>query len=864
MAIHISSSSPPQPLGSRTYRTLLGGLVFVVLLLLALITLPPMASGRAETLRSHLDTDVQAFNDTLIATEQSMQEMQAATRGYLLTQAPAFLEQYHTARDGLPARLQDLVELAPRVDPAIPAQVTELVAVSQRWQREGSDYQIGLVQSGRSTESISAVAKGESQAMFDSFRGRVTDLQKQTQLIQTGLLLQINRARSLQVALTSGLGVLGLIAVGFVIVGFRSLVMLMRALQDERERAGGLAQAARAERQRLQTVFDHSPEGLIFAEAPDGRIGLANPAAGALLGPIALDSSVRMQRWTQRIFRPGGERCPIDELPLLRTIEAGEPCRGVELTIEQPDGQRVPVLVTSVPLHSDEGVLRGAVAVFQDLRQLREVERLKSDFVALVSHELRTPLTAIQGCVQSLLQRGITDPARTQEFLHIIAEQGDRLQELIDNLLSLSQVEAGALRLRRELVQPQQLIQGVLRQLRERLSGLRVQADIEPNLPFVSADGRRIEQVLFNLLDNARKFAPPGSALTVRAERSGNQITISVSDQGPGVPVAERERVFERFYQLEQTATRNVGGSGLGLAICKAIVEAHGGQISVTDAPGGGACFQFTLLAMSPSEAPAETTSNILVRPRVGATHVLVVDDDPALRRLLESTLPDAGYSVQTVVEAQAALDAVTQQPPDVILLDIMLPGIDGFALCKQLREWTRVPIIMLTARAAENDVVLGLQLGADDYVTKPFRANELIARIEAVVRRASHDAPSDQPALIQIDELSIDLAQRRVQLAGTDIELTPIEYHLLTYLARHAGQVLTHQQILAEVWGEGYSAENHYLWVHIAHLRQKLEPESKQSRYIITERGVGYRMKSARVRSSELPQDTLANSMMR
>ncbi|MEP7188363.1 MAG: ATP-binding protein, partial [Roseiflexaceae bacterium] len=628
---------------------------------------------------------------------------------------------------------------------------------------------------------------------------------------------------------------------------FRSLVALTRALQLERERATALAQAASVDRQRLQTVFDHSPEGLVVAEAPHGQIGLANPAAVALLGSIEPGSELRAQPWLQRIYRPGGEVYPIDDFPLLRSIEHGEACRAIELTVEQPDGQRVPLLVTSVPVHTEEGSLRGAVAVFQDLRLIREVERLKSDFVALVSHELRTPLTAIQGCVQTLLGGGEADPARTHAFLQIIAEQGDRLQELIDNLLSLSQVEAGALRLRRDLVQPQPLIQGVLRQLRDRLSGLRVQADLAPGLPPISADGRRIEQVLFNLLDNACKFSRPGGAITVRAEHSGNMVIVTVVDQGPGIPLAERERIFERFYQLEQPSTRNVGGSGLGLAICKAIVEAHGGRIWVEDAPGGGAAFSFSLPAMLPTETRViEPGPNVLVQPRAGTTRVLVVDDDLALRRLLESSLPDAGYQVQAVMESQAALEAIIQQPPDVILLDLMLPGMDGFTLCKQLREWTTVPIIMLTARASENDVVLGLQMGADDYVTKPFRANELVARIEAVLRRAQPDVAPNSPSLITVAGLTIDLAQRQITVDGDPIVLTPIEYQILTFLARHAGQVLTHSQILQEVWGEAYSAENHYLWVHIAHLRRKLETDGKQPRYILTERGVGYRLAKA------------------
>jgi DNA-binding response OmpR family regulator/signal transduction histidine kinase len=733
------------------------------------------------------------------------------------------------------------------VDDTLEMPIAEFVQTVERWQRERSDRQIGLVQQGQVAQAVVEVASGQSQALFDSIRGRVNDLQEQAQANQTELLGQINRARTLQSAITSGLAVLGLIAVGFVLIGFRGLLILTRALQAERERTAALAQEARAERQRIQTVFDHSPQGLIFAEAPGGRIRLANPAATTLLGPIPSDADLRTQSWVRRVYRPGGEPCPIDDLPLLRSIERGEARRGVELTVEQPDGQRVPVLLTSVPLHTEDGALRGAVAVFQDLRLLREVERLKSDFVALVSHELRTPLTAIQGCVQSLLASGEADPARTREFLQIIAEQGERLQELIDNLLSLSQVEAGALRLRRELLQPEPLIQSVLRQLRERLSRQRVQSAVAPGLPAVSADPRRIEQVLFNLLDNARKFAPPGSMITIHAAHDDDTVTIGVRDQGPGVPPAERERIFERFYQLEQPSTRNIGGSGLGLAICKAIVEAHGGRIWAAQAPGGGADFVFSLPAMPVTEFHTMTPgANVLVQPRSGATQVLVVDDDPAMRRLLETSLPDAGYQVHTVVESQAALETVIQQPPDVILLDVMLPGIDGFTLCKQLREWTAVPIIMLTARAAEKDVVLGLQLGADDYVTKPFRANELIARIDAVLRRAQPDTAPSGPSLIQIDGLAIDLAQRLVTVDGTEITLTPIEYQILAYLARHSGQVLTHSQILQEVWGQEYSGESHYLWVHIAHLRQKLEPNSKQPRYILTERGVGYRLAKA------------------
>lgn len=185
-----------QPFRERTQRALLIGLIFVVVLLLALITLPPLTSGRADALRAHLDTNVQAFVTTLTTVENTAQEMQAATRGYILTEQPAFLEQYRAAHDGLPARLHALGELGPRVDEALETPSVELVQIIERWQREGSDRQIVLVQQGHISDAAAEVAAGQSQALFDSIRGRINDLQEQAQANQVALVAQISRVRA--------------------------------------------------------------------------------------------------------------------------------------------------------------------------------------------------------------------------------------------------------------------------------------------------------------------------------------------------------------------------------------------------------------------------------------------------------------------------------------------------------------------------------------------------------------------------------------------------------------------------------------------------------------------------------------------
>lgn len=840
-------SKPVAGMSNERARLLLTtGLIFVVVILVALIALPPLLSAHADMLRARLDR-MQRFSDALVETDDRLQELRVAARGYVITGVPSFLEQYRAAQDSMPAALETLTQLAPDVHPALVEPSAELVAAVERWQREGGDRQIALAQEGRVSEAAALIASGAGQEIFDTFRSRAAAIRNRTGDLRVDLLDQINRTRALQVAVTSGLSILGLLAAGLVVVGFRQTLALLRELEAERRHAAALTDEVRAlyetaqtERRRLQTIFEHSPEGIIVADAPEGRIVLANHAADALLGPLGAGTPLDPHPLAERAFLPGGQPCPPESLPLVSTLRDGTEQR-IELVVALPDGQRVPVYVTSVPLRDEAGAVQGAVAVVQDLRQLREVERLKSDFVALVSHELRTPLTAIKGASQTVLRRSIPiELERMRDLMRIVDEQSDRLQELIDNLLSLSQLEAGALRLRRETVALPPIIQKVIRQQRQR-SGARLQTELPPHLPPVSADPRRVEQVLANLLENAQKFSPPGGVITVSAVADGDMVRVSVRDQGPGIPPAERERIFERFYQAAQPNTRSVGGTGLGLAICKALVEAHGGRIWADAAPGGGALLQFTLPAL-PGEAQP-TSLPVLAADGHGTASVLVVDDDPALQRVVAHGLEDVGYRVLQAAEGQAALDALAQYGPDLVLLDAMLPGTDGFELLQQIREWTSVPIIMLTARASEQDVVRGLHLGADDYITKPFRLNELLARIEAVLRRTQAGPAAGEPTLIENGPLAIDLAQRRVTLNGEPVTLTPTEYRILAHLARHIGQVLTHEQILQAVWGEGYGSENHYLWVHIAHLRQKIEADPRQPRIILTERGVGYRM---------------------
>ena len=219
---------------------------------------------------------------------------------------------------------------------------------------------------------------------------------------------------------------------------------------------------------------------------------------------------------------------------------------------------------------------------------------------------------------------------------------------------------------------------------------------------------------------------------------------------------------------------------------------------------------------------------------------VLVVDDERAIRRFLQASL-GGQFTVFEATTGGEALAAVAAHHPDVVLLDLGLPDLDGVEVTRRLREWTRIPIIVVSVREQETDKIAALDAGADDYLTKPFGVGELLARLRAALRRAAQ--PETQP-VFESGDLVVDMNRREVRVGGNLVSLTPTEYELLRTLVRHAGKVLTHDQLLRAVWGTAYQSEAHMLRVNISNLRHKLEPDPARPAYILTEPGVGYRLK--------------------
>jgi two-component system KDP operon response regulator KdpE len=224
---------------------------------------------------------------------------------------------------------------------------------------------------------------------------------------------------------------------------------------------------------------------------------------------------------------------------------------------------------------------------------------------------------------------------------------------------------------------------------------------------------------------------------------------------------------------------------------------------------------------------------------------ILIIEDELPIRRVLCATLQASGYQVMAAATAQEGCTQAALRQPALILLDLGLPDLDGLEVTRRLREWATMPIIVLSARGRESDKIAALDAGADDYVTKPFGMGELLARIRVVLRHVAHTTQAPDTPVFTVGQLQVDLARRYVSVAEQPVHLTPIEYKLLATLVHYAGKVVTHRQLLQEVWGEHAIHDAHYLWVYMSQLRHKLELEPARPRYLLTEPGVGYRLRA-------------------
>ena len=408
-------------------------------------------------------------------------------------------------------------------------------------------------------------------------------------------------------------------------------------------------------------------------------------------------------------------------------------------------------MMNATPIRSEEGELESVVVTLQDMTALEELDRLRAEFLGMVSHELRVPLAAIKGSAATLIGSGASlDPAEMDLFFRIIEQQADQMSSLITDLLDMARIDAGELPVTPAPSDPVFLVDQAKNTFLSGGSGNNIHIDLEPDLPLVMADRRRIVQVLGNLLSNAARHSPESSAIRLSVVRDRTHAAFSVADDGAGFSAEFLPQLFRKFSRLGG-ANRDDGlaGSGLGLAICRGIVEAHGGRIwAESDGPGQGASFTFTLPAVDGGEHAGPSVlpdAGALPRPAGrNRPRVLAVDDDPQTLRYLRNALSDAGFAPTVTGDPRQLGRLLDDTRPHLVLLDLVLPGADGIELLESVPGLAGVPVIFLSAYGRDQTIARALEAGAVDYIVKPFSPTELAARIRTALRRREAPEPAE------------------------------------------------------------------------------------------------------------------------
>ncbi len=600
-------------------------------------------------------------------------------------------------------------------------------------------------------------------------------------------------------------------------------------------------QRARAD---LEALIDTSPIGVAVFDAKTGRVVSLNREVKRLVERLRMPGRAFDELPdVMTLRRADGQEIAFSEFPLAQALSRGETVRAEQIVLKVPNGRSVTTLVNLTPIRSEDGEVVSTVVTLQDLAELEELERLRVEFLGLVSHELRAPLTSIKGSAATVL--GATqalDPAEMLQFFRIIDEQADHMRGLISDLLDAGRIETGALSVTLEPTAVATLVDQARKTFLSGGGRHNIQIDLPPDLPRVMADSRRIVQVLNNLLSNASRNSPESSPIRISAVRDDVYVAISVSDKGRGVPPGLLPHLFRKYARVADS-DRGIAGSGLGLSICKGLVEAHGGRIRAeSGGPGMGTRLTFTIPVAEAAEIGA-TPSVVLgttrpLREERERTPILVVDDDPHTLHHVRDALTTAGYAPFLTGDPEEVPELIRTRKPRLVLLDLMLPGTDGIELMERHPEMAESPVIFISGYGRDETIARALEVGATDYIVKPFSPTELAARVQAALRR--HHEP---PKPFRLGHLAIHYAERRVILNDRPVQLTATEYELLRVLSVNAGRVTTYGSLLRQVWGRLNSGDFRPVRAFVKKLRRKLGDDAANPTYIFTERQIGYRM---------------------
>jgi two-component system KDP operon response regulator KdpE len=600
----------------------------------------------------------------------------------------------------------------------------------------------------------------------------------------------------------------------------------------------------RAEQERFRRVAASIPIPLTICRRSNSELLYANK-------PFYEELSIQQSVGSNRLLL---DFCcdPEDIKRILDILQKEGHLRDYEVRVKRADGTQF-WAVASAQLLAFEGE-EALFACFYDVTERREYEAKLEDlyereknmrhqiedemnrrieFTRALAHELKTPLTPILASSDSLVSE--IKEERLSSLASNIRRSAHNLNSRIDELLDLAKGEVGILELNLEQIDLRPILHEAVETMATLAAskGLSLSVKTSPALPPVRADAVRTQQVLMNLLDNAIKFTPKDGQVTLTANVTDGFVIVEVHDTGPGVVADDQERIFKPYQRLSDDKGR-LGGLGLGLALCKLLVELEGGRMWVRSHPGRGSIFGFSL----PADVDSSRESSRDETERLWT--VLVIEDDPeiveAISLAFKKDWPEAALVSSTMGEH--GIEMVETQDPDIVILDLGLPDIDGFEALRQIRLFSSVPIVVLTVRDSEDSVAKALDWGAQDYIPKPFRTRELLARMKAQLR-GQHVTDEEIPIVCGI--LRYDPTTAQLRHGEREVGLTLIEGRIIQCLMKNAGQVVTRAHLAEAVWGDEYDGVAVSLRSHILRLRKKLEKDPGNPKIILTKSGIGY-----------------------
>ncbi len=525
-----------------------------------------------------------------------------------------------------------------------------------------------------------------------------------------------------------------------------------------------MQEVLRESEEKLERMFDSVTDGIVVAEL-DGTILKVNESAVRMHGFVSQYEMVGKN--ALELAAPAEHKKMIENMR--RAIKQGT-IRGLEYTLLRADGTEFPAELSTSALKDTSGKVFGHVTIARDItrrkqaaevlkqkmeelqvayQKLKELDQLKDSFLSTVSHELRTPLTSIKSFSEILLSYD-EDRETQKEFLTIISEESDRLTRLINDFLDLSKIESGRMQWETVEISVAEVIKTAINatQALAAKTNLKVKVTVSPNLPTVTSDKDRLVQVVTNLLSNAIKFTPDGGNIEVKAQtlevdktgKKADMVMVSVTDSGIGIAPKDHKSVFEKFKQVGDTLTDKPKGTGLGLPICKEIIEHYGGKIWVESELGKGSTFFFSLpIAQAagveaPEAGEAEEPAALAI---TSDKKILVVDDEANIRRFLSHELKKRGYSVVQAAGGDEAIELARKHHPDLITLDVLMGGMNGFdvtAVLKNDPDTKDIPILIVSV---VEDRKRAYKLGINDYLTKPFKIEALVDKVNQLLRDA-------------------------------------------------------------------------------------------------------------------------------